>query len=516
MSETEQRPADAVEQTIRAAIAPRRRRGPVEQALLSGLLRRDDNRWVSGVCAAVARAVGLPVRLVRLEAFLLLLLGIGPALYLVATLLLPREVGEGQNPEIETPRSRADSGRGRVGDALALLAVLPALGLGLFWLFILYFSLPSLVGLLLVVAAVIALVLRLAAHRAQESRRAVILAGLAARAGLEDEDALREFLREQQSRAPWAFGGAVQQTGEGSVSQAEATSGDGAAPTGQHPAGQQPARRSFPGLGRHSADPRTHISSRTVSATFALMAVAVAAMLTVLNLDPGLAGSVAQGPLLPQLGRIAAGLGAASLVAAIVLIHQGLKGRYSVLLAAAATLTLVGTVGGTLWLRLTHDPQAEPVQIDASHMTYGEQRSCPQGLEAWRRPVVIDLRDLNEADAHRLRAQATEQAGNASGALSFVDCTQTAFPHATILMPKDPNLVSVDVISTLGADQHAGTTTGNSAVSVYVRSDLGETTIVDHADAVPLKPASEFDPGSPTGETPQPSDAGGAEGGADQ
>jgi phage shock protein PspC (stress-responsive transcriptional regulator)/signal transduction histidine kinase len=91
-------------------------------ALPPGLVRRSDERVVAGVCAGVARWLGVDPIVVRLAALILALAnGVGVLAYLVAWVVLPEAAPESTaGPRASRPRDRHRSGRRNAELALAV------------------------------------------------------------------------------------------------------------------------------------------------------------------------------------------------------------------------------------------------------------------------------------------------------------------------------------------------------------------------------------------------------------
>ncbi|MGY5763918.1 PspC domain-containing protein [Brachybacterium sp. DNPG3] len=262
---------DLAERMLRAAVLPAGSRTPADRVAQGAPMRRPGDRVIAGVCAAIARPLGLPPALIRLIAVLLGLVGLGLPLYLLAALLLPRETieaealpvvpagapavpaGEPAAPagapavarpvappvvvrRIGTPWSDLREGRVRTTDALVLLALIPVGLLSLWWIVVEALHLRGFLGVLLGLAVVLCVVAVIAAHRGAEARRAFVLVQLARRAGIADDEQLGRFLLEQRRRAPWAWAHLAAGDARAALETADVGPDDGA-PADSGPAG---------------------------------------------------------------------------------------------------------------------------------------------------------------------------------------------------------------------------------------------------------------------------------------
>lgn len=431
-------PEDAALRALRAEVSPRRGGGTADRVLRGAPLREPGRGRLAGVCAALAESIGVPVRLLRLIAVLLTLLGPGVPLYLVGMLLCPRSADEPGRPApedgAEVPLTAMLRGRARLADALALLALLPTLLVGLWWLLVCVLEMPALAAVLGALVVLLGGLVVHAALRSRAARSALVLAALAHRAGITERESLDAFLLEHRRRAPWAWAS----LGEGRTgpalgeAEAGADGGSSSADGAQIPsAASRPPRPAVP-----------RPSDRTVLAVLAGMLAAAAAGVLVLNLDPGLAPGLAEAWILPQIGRVTAGLWLVTVVAGIALVVIGLRGRRSIVLGLVGVLALLGAGSGTAWVRTVHDPAAAPLILTAEDLSVGDRRTCPQGPETWSQPVTIDLRDVDAADVARWRAQ-QEQGGEGPVPVS-VDCSPL-LGRVTVLLPRDLDGIRVEL-----------------------------------------------------------------------
>jgi phage shock protein PspC (stress-responsive transcriptional regulator) len=417
---------DPLGQAVRAVIAPPRHASRVA-ALRTGVLRRPDHRVLGGVCAALAAAWGMPVRLVRAEMVLLALLGVGLVLYPVLVLALPGQVppGErGRHGGEEDPEIRR--GVGLAGNALLVLAGLAAVVVAGWWIAILIRVVPILLVVLVPLTVVIGVVIAVGGLRAVRARQAYLLGELVRRAGIADEEELDRILRAHRRRAPGAWdaealssrarvapvagedpssvvgsgspaapdgAGIGTAAGDGGGGPTDLGSAGGAGPHGRgpHPRGRQ-SGGGRPDRSRGSTDPAQARWSLLCTAT---LLVAIAVPLGVLTLWPGIVARIADGMPLPQV--FTAGITAAvvALVAGVLLIVGGRHGRRSRWTGVAGVMALVMVLGTTAWTRVIDPEDAEPVVMRVTEYQPGYSLSCPEsGSGSWARPVVIDLRDL--------------------------------------------------------------------------------------------------------------------------
>lgn len=292
---------EAIEQPLRSTLTPRAHLTAADRARRSSLLRTEGAGWIGGVCAAIAAALGVSVRLVRLTAVVLAGTGTGLVLYPVLMLLLPRtartrarveaaEAAVDDAEMAEIPLGAMARGRVRTVDVLVVLSLIPALLVGGYLLLLLVIYGKALLVLLLLLSVLLLAVLALAAGRASQARQAMMLAVLARRAGFKDQVELEEFLAEQHRRAPYAWG-------ERPV----------ADPVPVDTAAAVPGRaRRGRGRGDRTGRNRPRVqkpSARTTLAVLALTLAAGALTFLTVNLTPQLLPAVAQDPPLPQIGR---------------------------------------------------------------------------------------------------------------------------------------------------------------------------------------------------------------------
>ncbi|GAA4530577.1 hypothetical protein GCM10023160_31770 [Brachybacterium paraconglomeratum] len=496
MAMTAEQDDEAIEQTLRATLTPRAALTAADRARRSTLLRRPGAGKLAGVCAAIAASAGVPARMVRLLGLLAGLLGVGVPAYLIAMLLIPRlrpdRDGAAEGVTVQRPLEALISFEARPVDVLALLAVVPSLA-GTFWMMFVLARFSAAAAVLVALTVIVLALLLLSVRRAAEARRGLLLAALARRAELVDLDQLEAFLREQRRRAPAAW---TVLAGEGKLPGFPAESLGGAG-GGAHADGAVFEGGAADGgiTGETAEDlPRTPLrvhsrsrrtvprrpaaTIRTVIAVLAGMLAAAALTVLTLNLAPELAPTLAAAGPLPQVGRLAAGLGAATLVAGLALVILGLRGRRSVVLALAALLALGGTGLGGAWLRLTYDPQAVPLQIIAADLEAGRHLSCPSDPGSWAQPLIIDLRGLDAAAAEKLREQQRSHGIGEEGPVTSVGCTRPV-GDLTVMLPSDPELVRVWVGTTDGMVEGGAARGAVPVVDVWGDVLVGTVTIIE-------------------------------------
>lgn len=498
--------AELLEQTLRSSLRPRRGATAADAAHRRGVLRSDQGRILTGACAAIGRSLGVGPRLVRIFTVCLTMLGPGPFLYCVAALLLPRVArprtlgpvakrdasvpqpgraapASSGTPSIEYPLRAMARGDVRGSEVLALLLLVPTLVVGLWWSAVIALGVTHIALLLAVLTAVVGILLMTAALHAARARQVLLLSVLAREAGLADAEELADVLTEAQRRAPHAWAmigrGDIEAALEPAADLDAAAAAQGASPVNGDEA-PSPRRRSRQLKPRRRPRP-DRLSGRLVLAAVAGSLALGALTLLMLNAWPTLLPSVALAPLLPQVGRVAAASGAVALLLAAVLIVSGLRGRRStslVLIAALAT-TVAGT--GAVWLRLTHDPEAVPVVLTLEDPDYGSSLDCAGGVAEWRRPIVIDLRSLDERDAERIREEAAEAGDDLGGISALVGC-HGPVGRITVLMPEDQSLVDGG-ISTVSDYMLIGQGGPDAVVGVTGSLLIGDVTVVDHETA---------------------------------
>lgn len=352
-------------------------------ALRFGVLRRHA-AVLGGVCAALADGWGVPVRLVRVLAVLLGLLGVGVLAYLVLVLVLPAERADGS----------VGHGMGALGNTLIGLGMAPLLLLSIWWFVLLWLVNAAIPVLLLLVSLGVAAVLAAGARRSREARIAYLMGELARRAGVADETELDALLAVQRRRAPHAWAGRRARPTL-AVEESVAAKDSGAV----DPSAAAVSLPSFPQPKRPPRPSRSH--GRRLGARGTVLAAAVllgvgALTVAVLALRPGLLPWLAQDLPLAPLGRVAAGAGAIAVVAGLLLVGLGARGFRAVRVATAGILALVVFAGGVTWSRLTVDPHAEPLMVTMQEYTPGQDiEVCPQsGPAQWGAPLVLDLSHL--------------------------------------------------------------------------------------------------------------------------
>lgn len=496
MTTTAEPDDEAIEQTLRATLTPRAALTAADRARRSTLLRRPHEGLLAGVCAAIAHSAGVPARMVRLLGLLAGVLGVGVPAYLIAMLLIPRlrpdPDGAAEGETVQRPLDALTSFEARPVDVLVLLAVVPSLA-GTVWMMFVLARFSAAAAVLVALTAIVLALLLLSARRAAEARRGLLLAALAHRAGLVDLEQLEAFLREQRRRAPavWAvlgaegahpgfpaegFGGAGGGAdADGAVFEGGAADGGITGETAEDLLRTPPSSRSRSGR----AVPRRPVAGpRAVIAVLAGMLAAAALTVLTLNLAPGLAPTLAAAGPLPQVGRLAAGLGAATLVAGLALVVLGLRGRRSVAMTLAALLALAGTGLGGAWLRLTYDPQAVPLQIVAADLEAGGHLSCPSDPGRWAQPMIIDLRGLDAAAAERLRGQQRSNSMGEEGPVTSIGCSRP-IGDLTVMLPSDPELVRVWVGTTDGVVEGGAARGAAPVVDVWGDVLVGTVTIIE-------------------------------------
>ncbi|MCW1804915.1 PspC domain-containing protein [Brachybacterium squillarum] len=459
-----------LDQALRAALAPHAGRTAADRVGRGAPLREGADGMVAGVCAALARAAGVPVRVVRVAMALLALLGPGIPLYLLGLLLVPRTTDRRAAPGgVEMPLGALLGGAARGVDVVAAVLVLPAVVLGAWWLLVLGLYFPGTLAVLGAVVLVLSLLMVLAARRAAEARRTLVLATLARRAGVADDAALEELLLEQRRRAPWAW----ERLGEGDARavlySSAATAREDATTAGAAPRSGTPRR------GRRDRPRAPRASVRTVLAVLAGMLAATAAGLLVTSLRPALVPELGASPLLPVVGRIATGATLATVVAAVALVVLGARGRRSIVLVIAGVLALTGTGLGATWLRLTQDTGQAPLVITGADLDPLLPPACPDVDSTWSRTVVVDLSAVTAADVESWRAQ-QQEAGQDPTAV-VIACSPVA-ARTTVRMPEDLSLVRA-LVQDPWSSTEAGTAQDEPGVIVYWSTQLGTVRIED-------------------------------------
>ncbi|WP_246957367.1 PspC domain-containing protein [Brachybacterium sp. Marseille-Q7125] len=411
----------ATERTVQAALTPRTARTVADRAWRTHVLLRGDDRWLVGVCAACARAWGVPRAMVRAQILLLTPLGLGVPLYLLGALLLPRQRADGNIvggpiPWIDLPR---------IARYLFLLVAAVPLVLVLYvWLSFLGYWIPNALAVCLALAMGGGVLLWLAARAAARDRREAMFALLAHRAQLLDEPALSAFLAER--RTSLELSGLF-------------TAGRGPEHDGPHAAGhERAAHRPF----RSRQPRRPAASARTILAVLAAMVAVTALTVLLLNVQPTLLPPGLDAPVLPQAGPVTVGTALAAALGGTMLIILGARGRRSGILLLAALLAAGGALSGGALLRIAHDPSAEPFVLTTADLERDGYHSCPSGLGELDRPVLIDLSDLDAQRAEQLRALSSAQRPDDVPEPVIIDCYRP-IGQITVRLPEDPGLVAV-------------------------------------------------------------------------
>jgi phage shock protein PspC (stress-responsive transcriptional regulator) len=409
---------DPIGSTVRAMTAPPTH-APRPTALRTGILREPGRGPLGGVCAALAVAWGVPVRLVRVQMVLLALLGIGLVLYPVLVLALPGRVSTREGAQ-DRDGDRIRRGVGAGGDLVLAVAAIAGALLGIWWLLLLARYAFASLWILVPLALVGGVVIGIAATTAARARRAFVLAELARRAGITDQGELEDTIRAYRRSAPHAWdaealrsvvregstaqgtstgptgpGAATGPAGTAAASPDPGTAGGGATgadPVTQVPGGRDPSR-SRVGRRRRPTPPPGQARWSLLSATALLVATAVP--LGALGLWPDAVTRMAPGIPVPQILAVGATAAVVTLVAGVLLIIGGRHGRRSRWTGVAGVLALVMVVGSTAWTRATDPADADPIVMHVSEYQPGYTISCPEsGTSSWARPVVIDMTDL--------------------------------------------------------------------------------------------------------------------------
>lgn len=410
--------------------------GPVASVLRSGVLRRQGEGHITGVCAALAHAGGLPVRLVRIAAIGLLALGIGLPAYLVLALVLPRErrVGDGEDHrEVDVPLRSLLRGRPGRGDALVALSLVPALVASYLWIVLFLADGYAPLRILVPVVAVFLGVLVWAALRARRARTAYLFAQLGRRAGVLDEQELARTVEDLRRYAPRAWDAL------------------------------RPAVGAAPTTPRGGARSRSRVRPPRLSARIALVLVAAllalaTASFTLVSLFPFLAPGLGDARPLPGVGRVGAAAATVSVAAGILLVIIGLLRRRSVAVTVAGLLAITLFAGSVVWVRMTDSSGTAPLVIDVDTYSPGAIIACDdeEGAGSWDRDLVIDLSRLDTpTDVAGLQAQWQQQNSGASlDAMTLgmtVTCDRLVGDVTVILPPAKSSIpVESDLTTALG------------------------------------------------------------------
>lgn len=437
--------AEVEDVVLRAAATAPGTRDALGSALRTGILRRRGAGPVAGLCAALAEAGGVPVRLVRLTALGLLLLGVGLPLYLALALVVPREgVADADasslRPAVDRPVVAILSGRARTGDVLLALALVPSVLVAGAWGLALVRVEPAPVWLLAPVEAAALLVLGWAAVRARRARSAYLFAEMAHRAGILDQGELRRTVEDLRRTAPVAWGA----SGDPRIS-------------------GTPARRSR--TGARGASPRARpLGARgSIAVLGGLVAIGTLAFGAV-SLEPDLAPGLATASHLPGIGRVATAAGVTAAAAGVLLIALGLLRRSSAVGVLAGLLALSVLAGGVVWVRLTDDTGAAPIVVAPEAYIPGYEDVCPDEAATWNRPVVLDLSGL-AADRRemidRWRTEHPDAPDSQMNQSMYLACDRIA-GDVTVLLPPGSGTDRVPVI--LDLDSRFGHVDGARAV----------------------------------------------------
>lgn len=432
MSTTPKPPTAATERTVQATLTPRTARTAADRAWRTHVVLRRDDRWLIGVCAALARAWGVPRAMVRAQLLLLTPLGPGIPLYLLAALLLPRQkadgdIVDGPIPWLELPR---------IARYLALLvAAVPLVLVMYIWLSLLGHWVPNALTVCLALTVGGGVLLWLAARAAARDRREAMLALIARRAQLLDEPALVEFLAER--RRSLKHSGLY---GAGAGLEHDGPEHDGAT---QDRSTTVSRERTALRTSRPTRPRRPAATARTVLATLAAMVAVAALAVLLLNVQPALLPPGLEAPALPQAGPATVGAALAAALGGAMLIALGVRGRRSGILLLAALLAADGALGGGALLRTVHDPTAEPFIITTADLETERFHSCSSGLGELDRPVLIDLSDLDAQRAEQLRASSSKQSDGIPDPV-IIDC-DLLVGQITVRLPEDPTLVAVSL-----------------------------------------------------------------------
>lgn len=432
--------------------------GPLGSALRSALLRRAGEGHVTGLCAALARAGGLPVRLVRAAAIGLLGLGVGLPLYLLITLLIPRErvVAGPSGSEltlVDRPVRCLLRGRPGRGDLLLALVLLPAVVAAALWVWWFVLENPAPLRLLVPVELLLLVILAWGAVRARRARTAYLFAQLGRRAGLMDEDELARTVLELRRYAPRAW----------------AAEGGGLDPApseavGPSPGGARGRRRAARMLRPPTLSPRT-----TLAAAGLLLMLGTLTFIIV-SVAPQLAPGLGTAPLLPGIGRLAVAAGAMTVTTGAMLVTVGLRRRRSLALALIGCLTLSVFGAGVVWVRMTDVSGSEPIVVQVEQYSPGAAVDCaPGGARSWNRPVVIDLSAVRMpaggiAEVQRAWRQDNPGAPESGMDLSMVVSCDRPVGSVTVLLPPADAGIAVHSALTSSFGAVHGTTPASGIV----------------------------------------------------
>lgn len=430
-------------------IAPPRSLTPRDRALRYGVVRRPGGGFVGGVCLALADGFGLPTRLVRACAVLLGILGIGPLIYLILLILLPRQL---PGSRFDTPLQALRRRRPQPGDLVIAAALPPAVllaGLAV-WAYIRWFvlALSFLLPLLLVLLAIVVV----GGWQSSRARSAYIVGQIGARAGILTEHELADLVGRLRRDARLAWGADADPRATG---RADATTDPGGRPT----------------------DPRTS------TVLFAIAALTGIAAFSILSLFPHLAPTLNPDGPLAFIGRIGAGASATLALTGAALIVLGLRGRTDTRLVVLGTVCAVALAGSVMWVRLTDSRHQDPVVVSVAEYEPGTVVPCsPGGPRDWSTPVVLDMSalppppDPAEAEAQWRAKNPSAPAAESPQLAMRVVCDRPV-GDVTVIMPKHSWDVGSDITTGMGRQrgtEHRGTDAWNpSAVQVRVIGRLG-------------------------------------------
>lgn len=398
-------------------------------ALRYGLARRPGKGIVAGVCAALADAYGLPVRLVRAFAIVLALLGPGVALYLILFLLLPRALPTGDGREtFDVPIRSLARGRVQPGDVVVAVGVLP--GLALAGLAAWYYATkaPIALAFLVPIAFILGTIVLLGALHASRARTTYLFASLAERAGVSSHDDLLATIDRLRRDAPRAWGQSpAQYRGEGALED-----------------------EAVPSPGRRPRVPTRRVWILVVVAT--LLAVG---LFSLVSYVPSLVPALNPDGPLSVIGRVGLAAATVTLLVGATLIIEGRRGRRSPQLVAIGLVCALAFTASVVWVRLTDSRGVDPIVVAVTEYTPGTFIECnARGVRQWAQPVIIDLSDL-EAPPTDAEARLTWQETHPGNDPSYLDlslaiaCYRTV-GDVTVILPSSDWRVDTTLSTALG------------------------------------------------------------------
>lgn len=433
-------PGSPPDETIWRALAQRPGRGgAIAEALRTDVLRRQGDGHIAGVCAALAHAGGLPVRLVRIVAVGLLGLGIGLPIYLVLALTLPRERRIGDAPDevvvVDVPARALLQGRPGRGDVLVALGVLPSLVAAYSWIVLFIAQDRAPLRILVPVVAVLLTVLAWGALRARRARSAYLFAELGHRAGILDDEELRRTLEDLRAYAPRAW------------------YGDGAERAARPGGALRPAGPRVPRTPRAA-----RLSPRHALALVAGLLVIGTCAFTLVSLVPSVAPGLGSARPLPGIGRVGAAAAVVSVSAGLLLVGIGLLRRRSIAVALAGLLAITTFAGSVVWVRMTDSSNTTPMVVEVERYTPGAVVGCTESDDpgSWDRDVVIDLSRLSapgdQASVRRLWEQQNPGAEASTAKLGMTVRCDRLVGDVRVILPAAGNGLMVDsgLTTTLG------------------------------------------------------------------